>query len=166
MTKTTRLGPFNEMLINDIKVKLDKHHFTYKIEIDADLAKKYQDEIASKNYHERYQTPVSPLGEYMFIEVNQESLLLIKKYLYELGVSFEPGEYLADNELFCPECDFVSNEVSLCPTHGTQMVDYYKSIQLKKQKSANNPQKQILRYGFIAFILFVVTVLAKKGFHS
>ncbi len=165
MSKSTRLGPFNELLINDIKSKLDKHKFEYKIEIDQDLAKKYQDEISSKNYHERYQSPVSPLGEFMFIEVNQESLILIKKYLYDLGVSFDAGEYLADNELFCPECEFVSTEVVLCPTHGTQMVDYYKAVQLRKQKTANDPSSQFLRYAFIAFILFVVTVLAKKGFH-
>lgn len=164
MSKTTRLGPFNEMLINDIKEKLDKQKFEYKIEIDQELAKKYQDEIASKNYHERYQTPVSPLGEFMFIEVNQESLMLIKKYLYDLGISIDAGEYLADNELFCSECDFVSTEVVLCPIHGTQMVDYYQSVQLKKQKSAEAPSNKFLRYAFIAFILFVVTILAKKGF--
>lgn len=163
--KVTRLGPFNELLINDIKSKLDKHKFEYKIEVDQDLAKKYQDEISSKNYHERYQTPVSPLGEYMFIEVNQESLFLIKKYLCDLGVSFGDAEYLADNELYCPDCEFVSTEVALCPTHGTQMVDYYQSVQLKKQKSANDPSSRFLRYAVIAFILFVVTVLAKKGFH-
>lgn len=165
MSKTTRLGPFNELLINDIKTKLDQQNFEYKIEIDQDLAKKYQDEISSKNYHERYQTPVSPLGEFMFIEVNQESLLLIKKQLYDLGVSFDAGEYLVDNELFCPECEFMSTQVVLCPTHGRQMVDYYQAVALRKQISANNPTSRFLRWGFIAFILFVVTVLAKKGFH-
>lgn len=163
--KTTRLGPFSEILINDIKTKLDKQNFEYKIEIDQDLAKKYQDEISSKNYHERYQTPVSPLGEFMFIEVNQESLILIKKHLYDLGVSFDTGEYLADNELFCPECEFMSTEVALCPTHGIQMVDYYQAVGLRKQKSANSPSTQFVRWAFVAFILFVVTVLAKKGFH-
>lgn len=165
MSKSTRLGPFNELLINDIKSKLDKHGFEYKIEIDQDLAKKYQDEISSKNYHERYQSPVSPLGEFMFIEVNQESLFLIKKNLYDLGVSFDAGEYIADNELYCPECDFVSTEVVLCPTHGSQMVDYYKSVQLKKQSRASAPSTAVVRYALIAFILFIVTVLAKKGFH-
>lgn len=165
MSKTTRLGPFNELLINDIKKKLDQQKFEYKFEIDADLAKKYQDEIAHKNYAERYQTPVSPLGEFMFIEINQESLLLIKKYLYDLGITFEPGEYIADNELFCPVCDFVSHEVGVCPTHGTQLVDYYKSVQMKKENSSKNPSNKVLRYALIAFILFVVTILAKKGFH-
>lgn len=165
MSKTTRLGPFSEILINDIKTRLDKQNFEYKIEIDEELAKKYQDEIASKNYHERYQTPVSPLGEFMFIEVNSESLILIKKHLYDLGISIDAAEYLADNELFCTDCDFISTEVVLCPTHGTQMVDYYQAVNIKKQKSANNPSSKVLRYVFIAFILFVVTVLAKKGFH-
>lgn len=164
--KMTRLGPFNELLINDIKAKLDQQKFEYKIEIDADLAKKYQDEIANKNYAERYQTPVSPLGEFMFIEINQESLILIKKFLYDRGIPIESGEYIADNELFCSVCDFCSDEVTVCPTHGMQLVDYYKSVQIKKEESSKNLYNKVLRYAFIMFVLFLVTVLAKKGFHS
>ena len=164
MTKSTRLGPFNEFLINEIKEMLDRKHFEYKVYVDQDLAKKYQDDISQKAY---YKTPKYPtLGEFMFIDVNQESFLLIKKYLYELGVSFGgEGEYLADNELFCTACDFTSTEVAVCPTHGTKMVDYYQSVELKKKAAATDPANAIYRYAFIAFILFAVTVLAKKGFH-
>ncbi|AZZ35667.1 hypothetical protein CIK05_02250 [Bdellovibrio sp. qaytius] len=165
MTKTTRLGPFNELLINEIKEKLDRQKLEYKIDIDADLAKKYQDEIARKGYGERHFSPTTPLGEFMFIEVNQESLFLIKKFLYDMGVSLEAGEYIADNELFCPVCDFGSNTVNVCPTHGVQMVDYYKSKIMKKQDSALNPKHSAMRYALIVFVLFAVTVLAKKGFH-
>jgi arginyl-tRNA synthetase len=165
MSKTTRLGPFNEPQINEIKAKLDQQKFEYKIEIDQDLAKKYQDEIASKNYHERYQNPVSPLGEFMFIEVNQESLILIKKYLYDLGIVVDnEAEYLPDNELYCTICDFSSTETQLCPTDGVKLVDYYQSIQIKKENAANNPANKFFRYAFIAFVCFVVFVLTKEGF--
>ncbi|MES2802725.1 MAG: hypothetical protein V4654_09560 [Bdellovibrionota bacterium] len=138
MAKTIRLGPFSELQINQIKAKIDPLGHIYKIDIDQDLVSKYQQEIANKTYYERHQTPVTPLGEFLFIEVGSESLLVIKKYLHELGIPLKAdAEFLPDNELFCPKCDYRTIDLMLCAEHRLPLVDYFTKIRLEQQDGSN-----------------------------
>lgn len=163
MAKTIRLGPFSEPQINQIKEKIDPLGHIYKIDIDQDLVSKYQQEVANKTYLERHQTPVTPLGEFLFIEVGSESLLLIKSYLHELGIPLrEDGHFLPDNELYCPKCDYTTTDLTLCATHRLPLVDYYTKTQLDKFSNSN--KNQMTQYILIALIVIFVSAIFIENF--
>lgn len=163
MSKSIRLGPFSEQQINQIKSKIDHLDQAYKIEIDQDLLAKYQEQLANKTYLERHQTPVTPLGEFLFIEVGSESLLLIKSYLHELGIPLkEDGHFLPDNELYCPKCDYTTTDLTLCATHRLPLVDYYTKIQLDKFSNSN--KNKMTQYILIALIVIIVSAVFIENF--
>lgn len=154
MAKTIRLGPFTEPQINEIKAKIDPFGHTYKIDIDQDLVKKYQDEVANKTYLERHQTPVTPLGEFLFIEIGYESLMVLKKYFLELGISLnENSEFLPDNELYCPKCDYKTTDLTLCASHRLPLVDYFTKVKLEQQIGS---AKQKLTFSFLAAMIVIL----------
>ncbi|WP_409479090.1 hypothetical protein [Pseudobdellovibrio sp. HCB154] len=159
MAKTIRLGPFSEPQINQIKEKIDPLGHPYKIEIDQDLVAKYQQQVASKNYYERHQEPVTPLGEFLFIEVSSESLLLIKKYLHDLGIPLkEDSHFLPDNELYCPKCEYTTTDLTLCATHRLPLVDYYTKVQLEKNFAPKSRLTNFILISLIAIFLIVVII--------
>lgn len=160
MAKTIRLGPFTEPQINEIKAKIDPLGHPYKIEIDQELVAKYQKEIANKAYYERYKDPVTALGEFLFIEVNNESLLVIKKYLHELGISLNEGsQFLPDIENYCPKCDYVTHDLTLCPAHRLPLVDYFTKVRLEKQslpKRFWGPNAVLIVMAILLLIAFAI----------
>lgn len=160
MAKTIRLGPFSELQINQIKAKIVPLGHTFKIDIDQELVDKYQKEIASKAYYECYQNPVTPLGEFLFIEVGSESLLAIKKYLHELGITLgEDSQFLPDNELYCPKCDYTTLDLTLCSIHRLPLVDYFTKSKLEKKLGADkNWFFKVIVLAMAAILLIAFTI--------
>lgn len=159
MSKKIRLGPFTEPQINEIKAKIDPLGHDYKIELDQELVAKYQQQVASKNYAERYQEPTTPLGEFLFIEVDAESLMLIKKYLHELGITLnDDAHFLPDNELYCPKCDYTTTDLALCKEHRLPLVDYFTKVQLEKNAAPKLTLTNIVIYAVLASLLVAVII--------
>lgn len=168
VAKTNRLGPFSELQINKIKSKLDPLGHKYKIEIDEDLLFKYQDEISNKAYYERYQSPITPLGEFLFIEISSEALMVIKKYLNELGMSSnEEAHFIPDTDLYCPRCDYSTQDLALCPKHRLPLVDYYTKTRLEKQAvPSKNWVFNALIFGLVVLLIafyIVENFILKRG---
>lgn len=162
MAKFIRLGPFSQLQINQIKAKIDPLGHVYKIDIDQDLLTKYQQQLANKGYYERHQEPVTPLGEFLFIEVGSESLLLIKSFLRELGIPLnDDAHFIPDNELYCPKCNYTTTDLTLCADHRLPLVDYYTKTQLEKFSSSN--KSKLTQYILLAIaVLFAATVLVEN----
>lgn len=159
MAKTIRLGPFNEPQINEIKAKIDPLGHAYKIDIDQDLVTKYQQEIANKSYYDRHQAPFSPLGEFLFIEIGSESLILLKKYFLELGISLnENSELLPDNELYCPKCDYKTTDLTLCAVHRLPLVDYYTKVKLEQQIGSAKQKLTLIFFAVMIVILLFIEI--------
>lgn len=159
MAKKIRLGPFTEPQINEIKAKIDPLGHDYKIEIDQELVTKYQEQVANKNYADRYQEPTTPLGEFLFIEVDAESLLLIKKYLHDLGITLsDDAHFLPDNELYCPECDYTTTDLTLCKDHRLPLVDYFTKVQLEKNAAPKFTLTNMIIFAVLASVLVALII--------
>lgn len=152
---TVRLGPFSSAHINQIKEQIDRLGHTYKIEVDQDLLKQYQDKISARNYYESA-SAVERLGEYFFIEVNNESYMAIKKILNDLGMLPDNNAtYLEDIELFCPKCDYMATQDGYCPEHHLKLIDYF-----SKTKSKNEIIEKRSKILMQIFIVAIVMMLA------
>lgn len=159
-----KLGPFSEPQYNDIKSYLDDIDKDHSVEVDENLVRQYQEHIAAKGPLEQRARGTSGFPQVMFVSLNEEALPKVRAFLDNYGLMADPNaQYLEDNEYFCPECDYKANASGLCPTHGKQLVDYFESIKIKKSQADADPVNKFLRYGFMAFILLIIIVLAKKG---
>ncbi len=159
-----KLGPFSEAQINQIKEKLEPLGYTYKIEIDQDLVKQYQEKISSKSYYDTSSPKTAePLGEFFYIDVNNESFLALKKYLNDLGMLAQNNEtYLPDNELFCPACSYMALQDGYCPEHHFKLVDYFTKInqaKVKKEKSEKLFGRIFLILLALGFLIFAYRYL-------
>lgn len=117
-----KLGPFSRIHVSLLKQKLEKDGITFETEEDADLLREFA-QRARQNKSMTNPT-FSGSAEYIFIEIEKEHLLRIKKDLDKMGFAIVESEPVEGEDYYCPSCDFTSNEPGLCPKHGLRLLDF------------------------------------------
>lgn len=149
-----KLGPFSEMHFSSLVSKLDNVHVPYERVDEPELLQSY---LSDQKKREVITSPTfsGQLPEYIFLVIEKEHVLRIKKDLQDLGVPLVESEPLAAEEFFCPNCDHAAFFRSSCPRHGVVLLSYSDWLSHKK-----NHQSQGHRWAArIVLLIYLVGIL-------
>lgn len=117
-----KLGPFSRIHVSILKQKLEKDGILFETEEDPDLLRQFA-QNARRREPTNYPT-YSGAAEYIYIEIEKEHLLRIKKDLDQMGFALVDSEPPEGEDYYCPSCDYASPEPGICPRHGLQLLDF------------------------------------------
>lgn len=133
-----KLGPFSEMHFSALTNKLSDAEVPYERVDEPELLQGY---LSAQKKREVITSPTfsGQLPEFIFLIIEKEHVLRIKKDLHDLGISVTESQQLqhAPEEYFCPQCDYSAHFKSSCPRHASPLLSYTDWLHFKKNHQAN-----------------------------
>lgn len=134
--------------------KLDSVQVPYERVDEPELLQSY---LSAQKKREVITSPTfsGQLPEYIFLVIEKEHVLRIKKDLQDLGVSLVVTEPLITEEFFCPNCDYSALAKVSCPRHGASLLSYSDWLSYKK-----NHQNRSHRWAArVVLLIYLIGVL-------
>jgi hypothetical protein len=130
-----RFGPLTVLDLNKLTALLDVPGLEYEIfhsREDLELANAAR-ASALKSPYPTFDGP----DRFIYIEIQKEALFVIKQELEKMGyLSIESDEEaLLDDEYYCSQCDYKSNQKGFCPKHQGQLLEFSNWLRQKKEPS-------------------------------
>jgi hypothetical protein len=152
-----RLGPFSEVQFSQLQEAVANAGGTVDRINDSALLTTYYDE-AKKKTITPYPT-YSGAPEFIFLEVEKEFLLALKKDLEKMGMPLVETQPLPEGEEYlCPKCKYVATAPGLCPEHGVPLLEFSDWVEARRKLSATaagRMMRWLLAAAFIAGLIYM-----------
>lgn len=150
------IGPLSLVHADKLRTLLDQHGARYSVSYSVEELE--QAHMAARKEGPRINPTFQGYGEFLYMDVPREHLLIIKAELERLGLPVRPQEPRPEPELpeyLCPACSYVSHEPGQCPTHGQALVEFSRWValpSLNRQGRARWMNRTLLTLLLIVFL--------------